>query len=231
MINGLEERFDEILNKIEKTRIKVNQHQIIKIVAVSKSVTSKEIEMMYKIGQRAFGENRVQDMKKKVEELEHLPLDWHFIGRLQTNKINHLISLNPSLMHSLSSKELARELNKRLTAKDKTLDVLLQINSAKEPQKAGVMPEEALEIYDEISLTCKALNLKGVMSIGAHTKDTKAIKDSFETTYAIYEKLQSKGAKYCSMGMSGDFELAIECGSNMLRIGSSFFKGVNFENS
>ncbi len=224
MLSIYEKKYDEILNKIEDVRIRVNQHQIVKIVAVSKSVGSDEIKTMYTTGQRAFGENRVQDLKQKSQELENLPIEWHFIGRLQTNKINHLISLNPSLMHSLSSVELAIEIDKRLSAKNKTLDVLLQINSAKEPQKAGVMPELALEVYDEISLTCKALNLKGVMSIGAHTTDKKEIKKSFETTYKIYEKLQSKGAKYCSMGMSGDYELAVECGSNILRIGSSFFK-------
>ncbi len=219
-----EKRYDEILTKIEDVRVRVNQHQIVKIVAVSKSVDSKAIENMCSIGQRAFGENRVQDMKIKVDELEKLPIEWHFIGRLQTNKINALIDLNPALMHSLSSLELALEIDKRLQVKGKTLNALLQINSAKEKQKAGVMPETALDIYEEIASTCRAINLKGVMSIGAHTDEKQTIKDSFERTYAIYEKLQSKGAKYCSMGMSSDYELAVECGANMLRIGSALFK-------
>ncbi len=218
-----EKRYDEILTNIENVRVRVNQHQIVKIIAVSKSVDTKAIEKMYGIGQRAFGENRVQDMKTKVNELSNLPIEWHFIGRLQTNKINALIDLNPSLMHSLSSLELALEINKRLEVKGKTLNALLQINSAKEEQKAGVMPETALDIYDEISSTCRAINLKGVMSIGAHSDEKKAIKESFEKTYAIYDKLSNKGAKYCSMGMSGDYELAVECGANMLRIGSILF--------
>ncbi|NOX15035.1 MAG: YggS family pyridoxal phosphate-dependent enzyme, partial [Epsilonproteobacteria bacterium] len=154
---------------------------------------------------------------------QSLPIEWHFIGRLQTNKINALIDLNPTLMHSLSSLELAKEIDKRLKVKNTTLNSLLQINSAKEEQKAGVMPEIATDIYNEIISTCSNINLKGVMSIGAHSDDKSLIKKSFETTYNIYEKLQKKGAKYCSMGMSSDYELAVECGANMLRIGSILF--------
>lgn len=219
-----EARFDEILTRIEKVRVSVNQHQIVKIVAASKSADNSMIEAMYNIGQRSFGENKIQDMSDKVHSLIHLPLEWHFIGRLQTNKINQLIDLNPFLMHSLSSLELALEIDKRLHVKGKTLSALLQINSAYEEQKAGVLPQEALEIYEQITSTCKNINLKGVMSIGAHSEDEKIIQKSFETTYKIYETLEPKGAKYCSMGMSGDFELAVQCGSNMLRLGSILFQ-------
>ncbi|WP_331775977.1 YggS family pyridoxal phosphate-dependent enzyme [Sulfurospirillum sp. 1612] len=220
----LEQRYDDVLTKIEDVRVRVNQHQIIKIIAVSKSVDADAIAKMYTIGQRAFGENRVQDLKEKAKTLESLPIEWHFIGRLQTNKINALIDLNPTLMHSCSSLDMAVEINKRLEAKKKTMNVLLQINSAYEAQKAGVMPEEAIAIYDQIIATCPHINLKGVMSIGAHSDDQKQIKKSFETTYNIFESLQGKGAKYCSMGMSNDYELAVECGANILRIGSRLFK-------
>ncbi len=224
MISLYEERFDEVLTNIEKVRLEVNQHQIIKIIAVSKSVDEKAIEDMYNIGQRAFGENRVQDYKAKKEKLNELPLEWHFMGRLQTNKINALIDLSPTLMHSCSSLKLALEIDKRLHVKGKTMSVLLQINSAYEEQKAGVLPEDALDTYEKILSTCKHIKLKGVMSIGAHSKDKALIRKSFQTTHSIYKKLEPKGAKYCSMGMSQDYELAVECGSNMLRIGSAFFK-------
>lgn len=219
-----EARMDEILTKIENVRLNVNQHQIVKMVAASKSADTQMIEAMYAIGQRAFGENKIQDMSDKVDALSHLPLEWHFIGRLQTNKINQLIDLDAFLMHSLSSLELAREIDKRLAVKGKTLSALLQINSAYEAEKAGVLPEEAIEIYEQITATCKHINLKGVMSIGAHTEDEKIIQNSFETTYKIYEALIPKGAKHCSMGMSNDFELAVHCGSNMLRLGSILFQ-------
>jgi len=216
--------FDEILTRIEKARLNVSGHHIVKIVAASKSATPHMIEEMYNIGQRCFGENKIQDMSDKVNALAYLPLEWHFIGRLQTNKINQLIDLQPSLMHSLSSLELAQEMDKRLAVKGKTMNVLLQINSAYEEQKAGVLPEIAQEVYEQITFTCKNLHLKGVMSIGAHSEDQHIIQKSFETTHKIFESLQNRGAKYCSMGMSGDFELAIACGSNMIRLGSILFK-------
>jgi pyridoxal phosphate enzyme (YggS family) len=119
--------------------------------------------------------------------------------------------------------ELAEALDKRLKAKGKSFDGLLQINSAKEPSKAGVAPEEAVDIYQEIRERFSNINLKGVMSIGAHTDDKEVIKNSFETTREIFDKLQKDGAKICSMGMSSDFELAILCGSNLIRVGSALF--------
>ncbi len=219
-----ENSFDAVLNRVEKARLSVSGHHIVKIVAASKYVDATTIEAMYGIGQRAYGENKIQDMASKVDALSHLPLEWHFIGRLQSNKINQLIGLNPFLMHSLSSLELALEIEKRVAIKDKTMNVLLQINSAYEEEKAGVLPEEALEIYEQIKQECPHLRLQGVMSIGAHTDDNKIIQESFEKTKKIFDTLQNKGATICSMGMSNDFELAIKCGSNMLRLGSVLFK-------
>jgi len=212
---------DDVIRRVESARLKVSDHHIVKIVAVSKYSTSKEIEKLYNIGQRAFGENKVQDLEKKAQELEELPLEWHFIGNLQKNKINKLLEINPALFQGLDSLELAHELQKRLLVKEMTLDCLLQINSAKEESKHGVMPEDALEVYKTIQKECPNINLKGVMSIGAHSDDQELVKESFLTTHKIYKQLE--GATICSMGMSGDFELAIACGSNMVRLGSIMF--------
>lgn len=212
---------DNVIRRVEFARVRFGERHIVKIVAISKYSTSKEIEELYKIGQRAFGENKVQDLKAKSMELEELPLEWHFVGNLQKNKINNLLDINPALFHALDSLELAHELQKKLYARDMTLDALLQINSAKEESKHGVMPEDATEIYKQIEKECPNINLKGVMSIGAHSDDKAVIKKSFDATYAIYKQLGN--ATICSMGMSGDFELAIECGSNMIRLGSIMF--------
>ncbi|BCD59998.1 MULTISPECIES: YggS family pyridoxal phosphate-dependent enzyme [unclassified Nitratiruptor] len=220
----LRDNFDEIVQRVEKARMERSEHHIVQIVAVTKYVGTEEIEALYELGQRAFGESRVQDLKTKSEALSDLPIEWHFIGRLQKNKINHLIDLNPWLMQSLDSLELALEIDKRLEKKGKTMDCLLQINSAKEESKAGVLPEVAYDEYLKIIEETKHLNLCGVMTIGAHTDDTTLIQKSFETTYKIFESLKPHGAQICSMGMSNDFELAIRCGSNMVRIGSLFFK-------
>jgi pyridoxal phosphate enzyme (YggS family) len=220
----LRENFDNIIQRIEQARIKRSEHHIVKIVAVSKYVGLDEIKALYELGQRAFGESRVQDFKNKSEILEELPIEWHFIGRLQKNKINHLIDLNPSLMQSLDGLELALEIDKRLEKKGKKMDCLLQINSSNEPTKAGVDPKVAYDEYLRIIQNTKHINLLGVMTIGANSNDKELIKDSFNKTYKIFEALKPHGAKICSMGMSNDFELAIECGSNMVRIGSLFFK-------
>ena len=212
---------DAIVRRVEFARLKVSGHHIARTVAVSKYSTSAEIKALYNIGQRAFGENKVQDLKDKSQELDDLPLEWHFIGNLQKNKINNLLDINPTLFQALDSLELAHELQKKLEAKNISLDCLMQINSAKEESKHGLMPEVAIEIYKQIQKECPNINLKGVMSIGAHSKDKVVIKESFDTTYTIFKQLPN--ATICSMGMSGDFELAIECGSNMIRLGSIMF--------
>jgi PLP dependent protein len=212
---------DDVIRRIETARLKVSAHHIVKTVAISKYSTVEDIQKLYNIGQRAYGENKVQDLKAKAEALQDLPIEWHFVGNLQKNKINNLLDINPSLFHSLDSFELAQELQKKLQAKEMRLDTLMQINSAKEDSKHGFMPEDAKEMYLKIKEECPNINLKGVMSIGAHSEDTSLIKKSFETTYSIYKELPD--ATICSMGMSGDFELAIECGSNMIRLGSILF--------
>ncbi len=220
----MQQRLDELIWKVEEARIKRSEHHIVKIVAVSKYADEEQIRMLYDLGQRAFGENKVQMLEERVERLEDLPIEWHFIGRLQKNKINHLIRANPFLMQSLDSLELAEAMHKRLAEQNVTMECLLQVNSAREETKAGVDPDEAVETYLKIKESCPAIELRGVMTIGAHTDDEAAIRKSFETTYAIFETLKKEGADICSMGMSHDFELAIECGSNMIRVGSLLFK-------
>jgi len=220
----LRSNLDRVIWDIEEARIKRSEHLIVQLCVVAKYTETQNIKTLYELGQRNFGENQVQQLEARAKELEDLPLAWHMIGTLQTNKINKLIDINPVLLQSLDSLKLANELNKRLIAKGKTMSALLQINSAKEESKSGVMPEEAVDIYQQIKETCPNIELKGVMSIGAHVQDKEIIKKSFDTTYKIFENLQKDGAKICSMGMSNDFKLAIECGSNMVRIGSALFK-------
>ena len=212
---------DKVIQRIENARISVSEHHIVKIIAVSKYSTEETIKRLYQIGQRAFGENKVQDLITKSKNLEELPLEWHFIGNLQKNKINHLIDANPFLFQGLNSLELALALQQRLEAKGVEMECLLQVNSANEESKSGVSAEEAKDIYAQIKESCPNIELRGLMSIGAHSEDKKIIQNSFEKTFSIYKDLQ--GADICSMGMSGDFELAIKCGSNMVRLGSVMF--------
>ncbi|PIF04839.1 MAG: YggS family pyridoxal phosphate-dependent enzyme [Arcobacter sp.] len=213
---------DKIITKIESSRLQVDNHKIVQLVAISKYSTVEDIKTLYEAGQRAFGENKVQDLKTKQEALSDLPIAWHFVGTLQKNKINNLIDLNPILMHSLDSLELAKELDKKLKAKNKKMNCLLQINSSYEETKSGVDPKDAVNIYAEIVEKYSNINLKGVMSIGAHSQNRDDIIKSFQTTKKIFDTC--KDAKICSMGMSKDFELAILEGSTMIRVGSALFK-------
>jgi pyridoxal phosphate enzyme (YggS family) len=212
---------NELIQKVEKARLEVNEHLIVKIVAVSKYSDSEAVKKLYNEGQRAFGENRVQVLEEKVNNLKELPIEWHFIGNLQKNKINKLLKLDPFMIQSINSLELAKEIDKRAK---KPIRCLLEINSAKEESKSGIEPEKSIDVYTQIIEECPNINLQGVMTIGAHSEEKKEIIKSFELTYSIFEKLQNKGAKICSMGMSNDFELAIKCGSNMIRVGSALFK-------
>ena len=220
----LRANLDEVIWNIEQARITVSEHHIVKLVTVAKYTELENLTTLYELGQRAFGENQVQQLKERMQSLEALPLEWHMIGTLQKNKINNLIDLRPTLMQSLDSISLANELNKKLLAKETKMNCLLQVNAANEESKSGVSSEEAVDIYHTIKETCPQINLKGLMTIGAHTDDTKLIQQSFETTHSIYEKLKKDGATVCSMGMSSDYELAIKCGSNLVRVGSALFK-------
>lgn len=220
----LRANLDEVIWNIEQARIAVSEHHIVKLVTVAKYTELENISTLYELGQRAFGENQVQQLSTRMDALESLPIEWHMIGSLQKNKINNLINLHPTLMQSLDSMELALELNKKLLTKETKINCLLQINAANEESKSGVSSEEAFDIYQTIKESCPQINLKGVMTIGAHTTESKEIQKSFETTHSIYEDLQKEGATICSMGMSSDYELAIKCGSNLIRVGSALFK-------
>jgi len=220
----LRRNLDEIISKIEQARIEVSEHHIVKLVSVAKYTDIENISTLYELGQRAFGENQIQQLKARAKELENLPLEWHSIGSLQKNKINNLIALKPSLFHGLDSIELAKELNKKLLAQNSKMSCLLQVNVSKEESKSGVKSEEAFDIFQEIKASCPQIRLKGLMSIGTNTANQKEIQKNFEETYKIYESLANDGAKMCSMGMSGDYELAIKCGSNLVRVGSALFK-------
>jgi pyridoxal phosphate enzyme (YggS family) len=212
-------RLDELIQRVEHARLKRNEHLIVQIVAVTKYTKDIEpLKRLYNDGQRAFGENRVQDMEEKVNALSELPIEWHFIGNLQKNKINKLLALDPFMIQSINSYELAEAINKRA---DKPIRCLIEINSSCEPTKHGMHPEIAVETYLKIKENLANINLQGVMTIGAHVDDESEIRKSFKLTYDIFEKLKPYGAKICSMGMSGDFEIAIEEGSNMIRVGSA----------
>ncbi|EAC1839421.1 YggS family pyridoxal phosphate-dependent enzyme [Campylobacter lari] len=193
--------------------------QNVRLIAASKYVQDEQIRELFKQGIFEFGENQVQALALKKEKLQDLEIKWHFIGNLQSNKINLLVKQKPVLWQSCNGIKIAKAVDKRLEYK---LDTLLEINTANESSKSGIEQNKAIEEYLQIQEECKNLNLVGIMCIGAMNEEK--VQESFEQTFKIYENLQKHGAKICSMGMSGDFELAIKCGSNMVRLGSILFK-------
>ncbi|MCV3384254.1 YggS family pyridoxal phosphate-dependent enzyme [Campylobacter lari] len=193
--------------------------QNVRLIAASKYVQDEQIRELFKQGIFEFGENQVQALALKKEKLQDLEIKWHFIGNLQSNKINLLVKQKPVLWQSCNGIKIAKAVDKRLEYK---LDTLLEINTANESSKSGIEQNKAIEEYLQIQEECENLNLVGIMCIGA--MDEEKVQESFEQTFKIYENLQKHGAKICSMGMSGDFELAIKCGSNMVRLGSILFK-------
>ena len=206
-------QFEALLEQVESSGAK--------LVAVSKSVDIDALKELASFGQLDFGENRVQELERKIEGLAGISADysrlrWHFIGRLQSNKINALLALRPALWQSCESVDAALSVEKRLSYE---LPCLVQINSANESSKQGANLNEAVDIYHEICERCKLLKPVGVMSIGANNSDERVIAKSFEDTYKVFESLQKHGAKICSMGMSDDWHIALKCGSNMLRLG------------
>lgn len=210
------------------------------LVAVSKYQDIESMRALYLAGQRAFGENRVQDLRQKTGELERLlaqppyqvalkpqkSIKWHFIGTLQRNKINHLLSLRPTLIHSIDSLELALSLDERCKAQGRIQPALLQVNAANEPSKHGFSLESTCDVFAHIRAHCLHLRLQGLMTIGAHTQDISAVVESFARTKALYDTLRAaySDVETLSMGMSGDFMHAIMQGANMVRIGSALFR-------
>lgn len=234
MINDFRQNLKSIQDKIQQySQIYAQKHNTkthnIKLIAVSKYHTTQEILALHSLGQCYFGENKVQDLKQKVGEIDSKnpidknPIQWHFIGTLQRNKINSLLALRPALIHSIDSLPLALAINEKCLELGIIQPVLLQVNSANEPSKHGFSLECAKEAFLEIKECAKNLNLCGIMTIGAHSDDRSKINDSFAITKELYDSLSSAGASVLSMGMSGDFDLAIQNGANMLRIGSALF--------
>ena len=192
------------------------------LLAVSKTKSKEEILDLYQLGQRAFGENKVQEL---VDKYESLPKDinWHLIGHLQANKVKYIAPF-VQLIHSVDSKKLADEINKQAEKYNRTIAILLQIKIAEEESKFGLHWEDALELYN-YSQQLKNIKIVGLMGIATNTEDKKKVKQEFRQLSTRFKHLQEKDNEITilSMGMSQDYPIAIEEGSNLIRIGSLLF--------
>ena len=194
----------------------------ISLVAVSKTKTIEDIMSAYNSGQRLFGENRVQELTNKYSNLPK-DIKWNMIGNLQSNKVKYIASF-VDLIHSLDSLKLAREINKQAEKNNRVIDCLVQIKISKEETKHGVSFENFDEFYKNVK-SLKYINIAGLMGMASFTDDKNLIKDEFKSISLLYKKLKlvDKNIKYLSIGMSNDYNLAINEGGNMIRIGSKIF--------
>ncbi len=198
------------------------------LVAVSKTKPIEAVEKVYNYGQRIFGENRVNEVIEKAQTLPK-DIEWHFIGHLQSKKVKSLVP-HVHMIHSIDSEKLLLEVNKQAGKLDKTIKVLLQFHIAQESSKYGLSIEEAQDILMRHQLSeLKYVQIVGVMGMATFTEDEQTVRAEFSTLKNIFETLKQDNFsgnpefKEISMGMSGDYPIAIECGSTMVRIGSLLF--------
>lgn len=197
------------------------------LVAVSKTKPVKDIQALYDMGQRDFGENYVQEL---VEKQPQLPADirWHFIGHLQSNKVKYIASF-VQLIHGVDSLKLLKEINKQAAKHNRVIDVLLQVHIAKEETKFGLDAAELDQLLHTPELTgLKNIRIIGLMGMASFSDDAELVRSEFKSLKALFDKHSSQSTinnqlSTLSMGMSGDYQIAIEEGSNMVRIGSLLF--------
>ena len=210
-------------------KIKSSLPEHVTLVAVSKTKPVADLMEAYNVGQRIFGENKIQEMTEKWEQMPK-DIQWHMIGHIQTNKVKFMAPY-VNLIHGVDSLKLLEEINKQALKNNRIIDCLLQIHIAEEETKFGLNEDELKELLvSESFINLNNIKVIGLMGMATFTENQNQIKKEFEHLKSIFDKLELQNTKNCelntlSMGMSGDYKLAIVCGSTMVRIGSSIFGG------
>ena len=230
---AIKERYDEIARRVSEAAVRSGRKpEDITLVAVTKTHTADEINEVIDAGATDIGENRVQEMLEKYDSVKDVR--WHLIGHLQTNKVKNVIG-KVVMIHSVDSLKLAREIDKRSAAAGMTTDILIEINSAMEETKSGIAAAELKELCEEITIECEHVRIRGLMCIPPIAGDPEDARPYFIEAAAMFKEMQSwdlPEERYrpdeLSMGMSGDFEVAIEEGATIVRVGSSIFGPRNY---
>ena len=200
--------------------IQISLPKEVTLVAVSKTKPNTDILEAYHAGQRIFGENKAHELAQKAEELPK-DISWHMIGHLQTNKVKFIAPF-VSLIHGVDSIKLLKEINKRAAQNNRTIDCLLQVHIATESTKFGFLLTEVEQVITE-SKTFENIRIVGLMGMATFTDDTQQITQEFKNLSTVFQSIKSTQITILSMGMSGDYKLAIEQGSTMVRVGSAIF--------
>jgi pyridoxal phosphate enzyme (YggS family) len=225
-MSGIEDNIKDIRSRIEKAAKKTGRGaEEIKLVAVSKTVEPERINEAIRCGIDIIGENRVQEAEAKFKQVTE-KVEKHLVGHLQTNKAKKAVELF-DFIQSVDSERIAREISKRATEMGKVMDVLVEVNTSAEETKFGIEPDQALPLIETIS-RLEGIKIKGLMTIGLFTDNPEETRPCFKKLRAIFEQIKSANVtnvemRYLSMGMTSDFEVAIEEGSNMVRVGTGIF--------
>lgn len=190
----------------------------ITIVAVSKTKPNEDILKAYDLGLRDFGENYVQELTAKMDSLPE-DIKWHMIGHLQTNKVRDIVKRNIYLIESVDSFKLAKEINKEAIKQDKKVNILIEVNIANDPNKTGIPTDNLDELIKRVK-ELSNINLQGLMAIAPHTEDNNQIRKSFKEMKDLKEKYS---LSLLSMGMTHDYKIAIEEGTDIIRLGTKIF--------
>ncbi len=199
------------------------------LVAVSKTKPAEDILQAYRAGQRIFGENKVQEMCAKYEALPK-DIEWHMIGHLQSNKVKYIAPF-VSMIQSVDSFSLLRKIDAAAQKAGRTIDCLLEVKIAAEDTKYGLTPVEAEEIISSgVAEGMQGVRLCGLMGMASNTDDVHQVRTEFSRLRKLFDTLREihPGLNVLSMGMSGDYLAAVECGSNMVRVGSGIFGARNY---
>ncbi|MDM1557294.1 YggS family pyridoxal phosphate-dependent enzyme [Chryseobacterium indologenes] len=199
----------------------------VKLLLATKTVSAERIKFALENGQALIAENKVQELKEKYEDLKEIFHTNHFIGHLQTNKIKDILKYDVTCVQSLDRLELAEKLHQRLLTENKTLEVLIQVNTSNEESKFGIDPSEAIELTRKIA-EFSTLKIKGLMTIGLFSAETEKVRPCFKILKnlqqkIIHENIPNVTMNELSMGMSGDLETAIEEGATIVRVGTAVF--------
>jgi hypothetical protein len=230
---SIKDNIDDILKRVGNACKKAGRNPgDITVVAVSKTVDYQRAKEAVEAGINNLGENRVQELVKKYEDMKDTDAKWHMIGHLQKNKVKYIID-KTVLIHSIESLELAEEINKRANKNNLIADILIELNIGEEESKFGITEER---VYDFINSMDKFDNIRvlGLMTVAPFCENPEDVRWVFKKMKNIYDKvstmkLQNVQMKYLSMGMTNDFEIAIEEGSNIIRIGTAIFGARNYK--
>ena len=226
----IKENIEVVRRRIKKAATKAGRNPSdIKLIAVTKNVEPQNIIEAIEAGVVDFGENRVQELLNKaniIEEKSDKNIKWHMIGHLQTNKVKYIVD-KITMIHSLDSLKLAQEIDRKAQKLGKTIDVLIQVNIAEEVTKFGLKKYEVLDFVQMVG-SLKNIKVKGLMTIAPFAENPEQVRFVFSGLRKIFidicrKNINNIDMKYLSMGMSNDFEIAIEEGANIVRIGTAIF--------